>query len=235
MRRNYLSLWAVLLVALALATVFAAGCGDEGSGTSSAGGASPSPEAELTAQEIVDQSEQAMQDVNSASFTADVTLKIDGDPAAMTDPMAQQMLSKPIGVHVEGSSSTEPMAADMEMTMDIMGQNLAMGVLAEGEKAWVQYNGTWYEVPQESAQGVTSGDGGALPTEQLEDLGLDPQAWDVEWELVGTETVDGADTYHVSASPDPKQMAADLMKALNDPELYEKLGDPAMAEQLKAM
>jgi len=234
MRRMNLSLWAVLLVALALATVFAAGCGDEGSGTSG-GGSSPSPEVELTAQEIVDQSEQAMQDVNSASFTADLTLKIEGDAAKMTDPTAKQLLSSPISFHAEGSSSTEPMAADMDVTVGIMGQNLAMGVLAEDKKVWIKYEDTWYAVPQENTKGLTSGDTGALPTEQLADLGLDPQAWSVTWELVGTETVDGAEVYHLSAAPDPTKMAADLMKALNDPKLYEKLGDPQTAAQIKAL
>lgn len=237
MRRKYLSTWAVMLLTLTLAVAVAAGCGgDEGTSTPVDGGGSPpSAAVELTPQQIVDQSQQAMEAVNSAAFTADLKLKLDGDAGKMTDETAKQLLSAPITLHVEGSSSTKPMASDMDVTVALMGQNLAMGVLAEGKKAWVQYENAWYAVPQENTKALTSGDNSALPTEQLADLGLDPQAWDVEWESAGTETVDGAEVYHLTASPDAKQIAADLMKALNDPELYKKLGDPQTAEQVKAL
>ena len=67
MRRKHLSLWAVLVLALALAVVFAAGCGgDEGTTAPADNGSSPSAVAELTPQEIVDQSQEAMQGVDSA-------------------------------------------------------------------------------------------------------------------------------------------------------------------------
>jgi len=235
MRRKYLSMWAVMLLALALAVTVAPGCGgDEGTSTSAAGD-SPAAAAQLTPQQIVDQSQQAMRAVNSAAFTADLELNLEGDASKMTDATAKQLLSSPITLHAEGSSSTEPKASDMDVTVALMGQNLAMGVLAAGDKAWVQYENAWYAVPQENMKALTTGGGGALPTEQLADLGLDPQAWNVEWELAGTETVDGAEVYHLTASPDAKKIAADLMKALNDPELYEKLGDPQTAQQVKAL
>lgn len=237
MRRKDLPIWVALLLALALAVAFAGGCGED-KGTSAPAddvGASPSAAAELTPQEIVDQSQLAMEDVNSMSFAADVKLDIQGDPAKMTDPTAQQLLAKPITLHMEGSSSTEPQAADMDMTVSLMGQDIAMGVLADGKKAWVEYENTWYAVPQENMKALESGDSGALPNEQLADLGLDPQEWNVEWELAGTETVDGAEVYHLTAKPDAKKIAGDVMKALEDPALYEKLGDPETAQQMKAL
>ena len=236
MRRNDLSTWGVLLLALVLAVAFAAGCGEAPTSTPADDGGATSPAvAELTPQEIVDQSQQAMQDIDSASFTADLTLDIQGDPAAMTDPTAKQLLSEPITLHVEGSSATEPTAATMDMTISLMGQDLAMGILALGNKAWIEYENTWYAVPQENTKALSSGDSSALPTDQLKDFGLDPQDWSVEWELVGTETVDGAEVYHLTASPDAQKIAGDLMKALNDPGLYEKLGDPQTAQQLEAL
>ncbi len=233
MRRKDLSVWVALLMALALVAVLATGCGDEGTSASPDESSAP-PAVELTGQEIVDQSTEAMSGLTSASFTADLKLDLEGDASKMTDPAAQQLLSKPITVHAEGSSSTEPRASDMDVTVALMGQNLAMTVLNEGKKAWVQYESTWYAVPEENAKALTE-ESSALPTEQLEDLGLDPKGWDVEWTVVGTETVDGAEVYHLTASPDPKKIAADMMKALEDPELYKKLGDEQTAEQLKAM
>lgn len=235
MRRKYLSLWAVLVLALAFAVVSAAGCGDDGTSAPAETGGSPSAVAELTPQEIVDQSQQAMEGVNAMSFTADLKLDIEGDPAKMSDPTAKQLLAKPITLHMEGASSTKPQAADMDVTVSLMGQDIAMSVLADGNKAWVEYESAWYAVPQENMKALESSDSGALPNEQLADLGLDPQEWSVEWELVGTETVDGADVYHLTAKPDAQQIAGDVMKALEDPELYEKLGDPETAQQMEAL
>ncbi len=60
MRRKNLSLWAVLVLALALAAAFAAGCGGDEGTNEPAAGSSPSAVAELTPQEIVDQSQAAM-------------------------------------------------------------------------------------------------------------------------------------------------------------------------------
>jgi hypothetical protein len=235
MRRTYLSLWVVLVLALALAVV-AAGCGsDDGTNEPADAGGSPSVVAELTPQEIVDQSQVVMNDINSASFTADMKLDIQGDAAKMSDPTAKQLLSAPITFHAEGKSSMKPQASVMDVTVGLMSQNLAMGIVNVGKKAWVQYENAWYAVPPENTKALQSSGGGALPTDQLADLGLDPQGWDVEWELVGTETVDGAEAYHLTASPDAKQISADLMKALNDPELYKKLGDPQTAAQVKAL
>lgn len=236
MRRKHLSLWAALLLVVALALVSAAGCGGDEGTTAPAedDSAAPAVTEELAPQDIVDQSLEAMQAVDSAAVTADVKLALEGDASKMTDPTAQQLLSKPISVHMEGSSSTKPVASDMDVTVALMGQNLAMGVLAEGDKAWVEYENAWYAVPKENTKALTE-QSSALPTEQLSDLGLDPQSWDVEWTLAGTETVDGAEVYHLTASPDPKQIAADMMKALNDPDLYKKLGDPQTAQQVKAM
>ena len=236
MRGKNLSLWAVLALALALAVVFAAGCGgDEGTNEPANTGGSPSAVAGLTPQEIVDQSTAAMDGINSASFTADMKLDIQGDAAKMTDPTAKQLLSAPITFHAEGKSSQKPQATDMDMTVSLMGQNLAMSMLSLSEKVWIQYENVWYAVPPQNTKALQSNDGGALPTDQLADLGLDPQAWKVEWELVGTETVDGAETYHLTGSPDAKTIAGDVMKALSDPALYEKLGDPQTAQQLKAL
>ena len=236
MRRKHLSLWAALLLARgARARVrrrmrWRRGYDRAGRRSSAA----PAVTEELAPQDIVDQSLEAMQAVDSAAVTADVKLDLEGDASKMTDPTAQQLLSKPISVHMEGSSSTEPVASDMDVTVALMGQNLAMGVLAEGDKAWVEYENAWYAVPKENTKALTE-QSSALPTEQLSDLGLDPQSWDVEWTLAGTETVDGAEVYHLTASPDPQQIAADMMKALNDPDLYKKLGDPQTAQQVEAM
>lgn len=231
MRRKHLSVWAALLLVVALAVVFAAGCGGDEDTTA----ASPSPTEQLTPQEIVDQCTAAMNKVTSASFTADFKLDVQGDAGKIKDETTRQLLAKPVTVHAEGASSTKPQATDVDLSLSFTGQNLAMTVLSDGKKAWVQYQGTWYAVPPEQTKALQSGDSAAAPDQQMRELGLDPKAWNVEWELAGIETVDGAQVYHLKASPDPKKIAGDLMKTLDDPDFYKKLGDQATAEQVKAL
>ncbi|HQG54695.1 MAG TPA: hypothetical protein PLT83_04325 [Thermoleophilia bacterium] len=231
MRRKHLSVWAGILLVVALTVVLAAGCGgDEGTTA-----ASPSPTEQLTPQEIVDQCTAAMNEVTSASFTADFKIDVQGDASKVTDETARQLLAKPITLHAEGASSTDPQAADVDLALSFSGQNLAMTILNEGEKAWVQYQGTWYAVPPEQTKALQAGESGGAPEQQLRELGLDPKAWNVEWELAGIETVDDIQVYHLTASPDPKKIAGDLMKTLNDPDFYKKLGDQATAAQVKAL
>jgi len=74
---------------------------------------------------------------------------------------------------------------------------------------------------------------GAAPTEQLKSLGLDPSAWGTSYQMVGTEDLAGTQVYHVTATADPAKLAADLTKAMNDPSLLDKLGDPSTAKQLE--
>ena len=149
----------------------------------------------------------------------------------MSDPTAQQLTQSPITFHAEGASSDDPTAMTMDMTIGLMGQNLDMSMLAAGKKAWVEYDGTWYAVPQENTKALgEQASSGALPTEQLKDLGIDPEDWDVTWELAGNESVGGADCYHVTAQPDVGKMTDSLMKALEDPKLLQQLGGDEAAQ-----
>ena len=235
MPRKHLSVWAALLLAVAFTAAFAVGCGGDSTKTTGDTAASPAVATDLTPEEIVDKSTAVMNKLNAASFSVDFKLDLEGDASKMSDPTAQQLLSKPVTLHMEGASSSEPRVADMDVTVALMGQNLAMTVLNEGNKAWVRYEDTWYAVPPENTKALQSKDPSALPTDQLEDLGLDARQWDVDWELIGTETYDGSEVYHLKAAPDPEKIAGDMLKALEDPDFYKQLGDPQAAEQLKAM
>ena len=225
-RRKYMAL---LLVCLALvgALALVSGCGD-------AEPAAEAPQAtDLTADEIVAQAEQAMQEITSGSFDLDLSVKLEGDPDKVTDPTAQQLMQSPLSLKASGASSDDPVAADLSMTFAVMGQNIAMEMRAKDDTAWVGYEDQWYKVPAEDSQNATDQlSEGALPTDQLKDMGLDPKDWSLAWELVGTEDLGGTQVYHVKGTADPAKLAESFMKALDDPELAEMLGDDA-AQQLE--
>ena len=120
------------------------------------------------------------------------------------------------------------------MSVGIAGQTLDFGMMAQGDEAWVEYQGKWYAVDQKNSKSLSDqAKTGAAPTEQLKSLGLDPSAWGTSYEMVGTEDMAGTQVYHVKATADPAKLAEDLTKAMNDPSLLDKLGDPSTAKQLE--
>src|SRR5665811_491078 len=132
MRRKSVSTWLVLVLALTL--LAAAGCGGDKSLSSSSQGVTAAA-ASVSADQVVKNSEAKMAQLKSASFTADMGLEVQGDPNKMTDPTQKAMLSQGISLHVEGKSTTAPMASDMKMNVGIAGQTLDFGMMAQGDKA----------------------------------------------------------------------------------------------------
>lgn len=235
MRHNTLRPLALLAVVLALIFLVAAavGCGGDDA-ASTAGSPTAAPATDLTAEEIVAKGDAAMKDVTSAAMTADFSMAVKGDPTKMTDPSAAQLAQSPITLHVEGKEATDPVAVDMSMTIGLMGQNLDMGILADGDNAWLEYQGKFYEVDQKDMKGVTQSAGSGLsPMDQLKQQGLDVGKWGLEYELLGVEDVGGTQAYHVTAQLDPKAMVKDMLKQLKSGDLAGQLGDQATAKQLE--
>jgi len=230
MRHKSVSTWLVLVLVLTL--LAAAGCGGDKASSSSSPAATAA--VGVSADQVVKDSEAKMAQLTSASFIADMSLGVQGDPNKMTDPTQKAMLSQGLSLHVEGKSGTDPMASDVKMSVGIAGQTLEFGMMAQGDKAWVQYQGKWYAVDQKNSKSLSEqAQTGAAPTEQLKSLGLDPSAWGTSYEMAGIEDMAGTQVYHVKATADPAKLAEDLTKALNDPSLLKKLGDPSTAKQLE--
>ena len=230
MRRKSVPLWLVLVLALTL--LAAVGCG--GDTSSSSPPETTAVAADVSADQVVKDSEAKMAQLNSASFTADMGLDVQGDPTKMTDPTQKALLSQGLSLHVEGKSATDPLVSDLQISVGIAGQTLEFGMMAQGDKAWVEYQGKWYEVDQKNSKSLNDqAETGAAPTEQLKSLGLDPSVWGTSYQMVGIEDMAGAQVYHVKATADPAKLAEDLTKAMNDPSLLSKLGDPSTAKQLE--
>jgi hypothetical protein len=174
-----------------------------------------------------------MATVSSASFVADLSLEMQGDTEKMTDPTAQALLSEGVAFHAEGASGNDPTAVNMTMSLAIAGQNLEFGMMSEGKQSWIEYQGAWYALDNENAQALDKqAQTGAAPTEQLKSMGVDPSSWGTEYELVGTEKLDGVEVYHITAVADPQKLADSLMKAAEDPKLQQQLGDSDELSQL---
>jgi hypothetical protein len=230
MRRRSVSAWLVLLLAMAL--LVAVGCGAQTSSSSSP--AATAAAASVSADQVVKDSEAKMAQVKSASFAADMGLEVKGDPSKMTDPTQKALLSQGLTLHVEGKSGTDPMVSDMKLSAGVAGQTLDFGMMAQGDKAWVEYQGKWYKLDKKNSKSLSDqAKTGAAPTEQLKSLGLDPSSWGTSYVMVGTESLGGTQVYHVKATADPAKLAQDLTKAMNDPNLLKKLGDPSTAKQLE--
>ena len=223
MHRTFPRSLPALALVLALLAVAVAGCG---SGSSSAeSSAAPTAANGMSADQIVKESEARMATVTSASFTVDFGLQVQGDAEKMTDPTAKALLSQGISLHAEGASASEPTAVDMTMSLGIAGQNLEFGMMSDGPKSWIEYQGAWYALDGENAKSLDKQAGtGAAPTEQLKSMGVDPSTWGTEYQLAGTEQLNGVEVYRVTAVADAQKLADSLTKAAEDPSLQDKLG-----------
>jgi hypothetical protein len=217
----------LLVLALALGAVAVAGCGgsDKTSSSSSAATTTIAAAADgRTADQIIKDSEAKMATVKSAAFTADFALKVEGDTSKMTDPTAKALLGQGVSFKAQGKSAKEPVAADMTMTVGLAGQNLEFGMKALGKQAWLEYQGAWYKVDSKNSKALDKqAQNGAAPTEQLKSMGIDPSQWGTEYQLAGTEDLNGVQVYHVKAEADPQKLAESLTKAAENPKLNQQL------------
>ena len=218
---------ALLLAVVLVAALAAAGCGSSASSGSSASTTAGG----MTAAQIMAKSQQAMTKVSSASFTADVTVRV-----GTSGGSAQAMIlgQKPIVLHLAGKADSKggAPAAAVAMTVQAAGQNLALGVKAVHKKVWVQFGGKWYVAPKSTtskAIGVPSPSSSASadPTKILSGLGIDPQKW-MKASTVSTEQIDGAATYHVVATVDTARVMADVAKLLSSPGFAKAAGTSAL-------
>ncbi len=204
--------------------VAVAGCGGSDKASSGASAAATTASG-VDAAQIVKDSETKMATVNSAAFTADFGLQVQGDTAKMTDPTAKALLSQGITLHAEGASANDPTAVDMTMSLGIAGQNLEFGMKSLGKKSWLEYQGAWYALDAKNAKSLDKqAQTGAAPTEQLKSMGVDPSTWGATYQMVGTEDLGGVQVYHVKAAADPQKLADSLMKAAESPALQKQLG-----------
>ncbi len=221
----------LLLIAIMLMVVLAAvGCG--GSSASMAGDDSP--------QGILAAALAASENMNSATGDFEFTMSFDVDTSQMSDEereMAGAFLDEPITVAGSFATSSEPLAADLSIALNMAGETMDVGLKLVGEDAWISLLDQWYEAPPElkeamgesSTQETKAADVMAL----MNELGIDPVTWLKDAKLAGEEEIDGTAVYHLTGAPDMAKVMTDGL-ALMSSEEFMTLMDPtgAMGESL---
>ena len=221
--RRFASLLMVALLALGL---MAGGCGDKKKDEGKTNGGTTA--VSMSAQEIIDKAMAASPEIKSSSGKMDMKLTVDMGASASADPSTAMFSQGPISITGDFAAQNEPMAADMNMSVGLAGNAMAMGVKIVDNEMYINYLGTWYKAPPEMSKSLQTQQTqaqGADPMAQLKAMGIDPTTWATEMTVVGTETVAGAECYHVKIGVDTAKMIADLFKVMNSPEVQKALGE----------
>jgi hypothetical protein len=180
----------VLLAAVALI----AGCG--GGGGSS-----------TDARALIDKAFKSS--ITSADMTLNIEAKVNGVP----------QLQQPIGVKVAGPFQSNGKGKlpsfNWQVSVSGGGQAFSGGVISTGDNAFVNFQGTNYEVGADKVgqlnQQLTQNGGQGR---SLKDYGIDPQAWVKDPTEEGSESVNGVETTHVKAGIDIGRMFSDFNKTI---------------------
>jgi hypothetical protein len=179
----------VLLAAVALI----AGCG---------GGGGSSKDARALIDKAFSQS------ITSADMTLNVEAKVNG--------VAQ--LQQPISLKVSGPFQSNGKGKlpsfNWQVSVSGGGQAFSGGLVSTGDNAFVNFQGTNYEVGADKVAQFNQQLGQNTQGRSLKDYGIDPQAWVKDPTEEGTESVNGVDTTHVKASVDIGRMFSDFNKTI---------------------
>jgi hypothetical protein len=180
----------VLLAAVALI----AGCG---------GGGGSSKDARALIDKAFHQS------ITSADMTLNIEAKVNGVP------QLQQPISLKVSGPFQSNGKGKLPSFNWQVGVSGGGQAFSGGILSTGSNAFVNFQGTNYEVGADKVGQLNqqlsqnSGQG-----RSLKDYGIDPQAWVKDPTEQGTENVNGVETTHVTASVDIGRMFSDFNKTI---------------------
>src|SRR3954451_3175761 len=170
----------LLLVVSILSLALVAGCGGGGGGSSE------------DARATIDKAFKTP--ITSADMTLNIQAKVNG--------VAQ--LSQPISLKIAGPYQSNGKGKlpsfNWQVSVSGGGQAFSGGVISTGDNAFVNFQGTNYEVGKQQVAQVNqklasqSGSG-----KTLKDYGIDPQAWVKDPQDQGDDDVNGVSTTHVSA------------------------------------
>ncbi|MEA2273743.1 MAG: hypothetical protein QOI98_2451, partial [Solirubrobacteraceae bacterium] len=140
----------------------------------------------------------------------DVSAKIDGVPQ-----LTQPVRFKLGGPYKSNGPKTLP-SLNWDVSVSGGGQTFSAGVISTGDKAFVNFQGTNYEVgaatmarlKQAAAQGNTGG------SKSLKQFGVDPLAWVKDPSVDGESDVAGVTTKHVTTGIDVEKLFKDLNKVV---------------------
>ncbi len=195
-----------MIIALLLGVV-TAGCGKTSEST--AGG-------DLSPQEILTGTIAGSGGITELTGDFEIKVSLDADTSEMMEEMAV-LFEDPIVVSGTFASTPEPIAADITASLSMAGETMDIGFKSTDGQAWISMLDQWYEAPPEMVQATDPSQQEIKPEEiqaLLTELGIDPVTWFKELHLVGEETLDGTDVYHLTGSPDAIVMITDILELL---------------------
>ena len=184
-----------LIFALLAAVAVVAGCGGGGGGSSE------------DARALIDKA------FKTSIPSADMTLNIQAEVRGVAQ------LQQPVSLKVAGpyQSNGGKKLPDFNWQVSVSGggQAFSGGLISTGDNAYVNFQGTNYEVGADKVaqfnQQLASQTGSG---KSLKDFGIDPQSWVQDPQDKGDESVNGSDTTHVEATVDVAKMLSDFNKTI---------------------
>src|SRR4051794_22772384 len=184
----------LLLVVSMLSLALLTGCGGGGGGSSE------------DARALLDKAFKTP--ITSADVTLNIQAKING--------VAQ--LSQPISLKVAGPFQSNGKGKlpsfNWQVSVSGGGQAFSGGLISTGQNAFVNFQGTNYEVGADKVAQLNQQLGQRTGARSLKDFGIDPQAWVKDPTEEGSESVNGVDTTHVHSSIDVGRMFSDFNKTI---------------------
>jgi hypothetical protein len=208
---------AALLLPALLAVSFFGACGDDDS-------------ASVT--ELLDKAFETP--IGSADMTLDIELELDGIDE-LQDPI-EIALTGPY----DSSEKGKIPSLDWDITVGAQNQSFNANLTSTGDRAFVGFQGTDYEVSQETVQALNRQLAASEEEEggrDLTDFGINAREWVVDAEEDGGEEVAGVETTHVSGKLDITRVLDDLNVVVEEAaKLGGQIGQeapPALTEEQK--
>ena len=199
----------LLLLAVLAAAVGLVACGDSGGGDSDA-----------DPQTVLEDTFQNDETIQSGVFDFSIDIGAEGEGAgnveiALGGPFQSGGDNLP-QFDVSGSLKAETPQGDLDFSG---------GLISTGEGAFVNFQDTDYEVPQQlfdefanrfqqiQAQGENQSE---QNSSLLQSLGIDPTNWLTDLQNDGTEDVEGTETVHISGTADVPKLLEDIQRVADN-------------------
>ena len=196
---------ALILIALALTLgLVVAACGGDGD----SGGEDPA--------QVLRDTFNNEQNIDSGSFDLSVKVEAEGDQGGTFEGTLEGPFQSQ-----EAKLPQFELNADIKLDTSAQDFSGSAGLTSTGEGAFVNFQDTDYQVPQELFDQFTTSyeqlqrqsqaqgeEGNSL----LQSLGIDPSSWLTDLSNDGTEDVDGTETVHISGQADVPKLVEDVKK-----------------------
>ncbi len=146
--------------------------------------------------------------IESANIT--LSMKVSAEGVPQLEEPAEVKLSGPF----QSNGKQKLPSLDWQASVSGGGQSFSGGVISTGDNAFVNFQGSDYEVGEDQVAQINQQLGQQTQDKSLKDFGIDPNNWVTNAEDEGSEEVNGADSQHVSAGVDVEKMLTDLNKTV---------------------